>query len=76
MIREGTEAYNAWIATPIPVYTKFYLFSLTNPKEFLANTSKPILEERGPYTFRSVTYKHVKFANVAPKGENVCKYLG
>lgn len=52
VIREGTEAYNAWLATPIPVYTKFYLFSLTNPEDFLANRSKPILEERGPYTFR------------------------
>jgi hypothetical protein len=52
VIREGTEAYNAWIATPIPVYTKFYFFSMSNPEEYLTNRSKPVLVERGPYTFR------------------------
>jgi hypothetical protein len=62
VIREGTEAYNAWIATPIPVYTRFYLFSMRNPEEFLANQSKPILEEKGPYTFRFVEHfiSHIK----------------
>jgi hypothetical protein len=54
VIREGTEAYNAWVSTPIPVYTRFYFFHIHNPEEILANHSKPILEERGPYTFRLV----------------------
>jgi hypothetical protein len=54
VIREGTEAYNAWVSTPIPVYTRFYFFHIHNPEQILANHSKPILEERGPYTFRLV----------------------
>ena len=36
----------------MPVYTKFYFYSITNPEEFQLNHAKPILEEKGPYVFR------------------------
>lgn len=52
VVREGTEAYKAWKETPIPVYTKFYFYSIVNPDDFLINHAKPILEEKGPYVFR------------------------
>ena len=52
MIEEGTAAYNAWVETPIPVYTKFYFFDMINPSDLFHSHEKPILEEKGPYTFR------------------------
>ena len=51
-IEEGTAAYNAFLETPIPVLTKFYFFDMLNPRDLFHNHEKPILEERGPYTFR------------------------
>ena len=52
VIAEGTAAYNAWVETPIPVYTKFYFFDILLPEDLFHSHVKPILEERGPYTFR------------------------
>jgi len=74
-VKDGTAAYNAWVETPMPVYTKFYFFDMLNPRDLFHNHEKPILEERGPYTFRetqkkvdlkwhpngTVTYKRVKY---------------
>ena len=45
----------------VPIYTKFYMWNLTNPAETLQG-SKPIFSELGPYTFREYSYKYnVKF---------------
>ena len=52
IIKEGTAAYNAFVETPVPVLTKFYFFDMLTPQELFHNHEKPILEERGPYTFR------------------------
>ena len=58
MIEEGTAAYNAWVESPIPVYTKFDFFDMINPSDLFQSHEKPILEERGPYTFRHLyTYQ-------------------
>ena len=51
-VKEGTASYNAWVETPIPVYTKFYFFDMLNPRDLFHKHEKPILDERGPYTFR------------------------
>jgi len=57
VIKEGTAAYNAWVETPMPVFTKFYFFDMINPRDLFHSHEKPILEERGPYTFREVEKK-------------------
>jgi hypothetical protein len=54
VIEEGTAAYNAWVETPMPVYTKFYFFDLVSPRNLFYSHEKPVIEERGPYTFRFV----------------------
>ena len=47
----------------MPVLTKFYFFDMLNPRDLFHNYEKPVLEERGPYTFRyniySVTLRKV-----------------
>ena len=53
-IKDGTAAHDAFLETPIPMMTKFYFFDILNPREIVERHEKPILEERGPYTFRSV----------------------
>ncbi|XP_071547402.1 protein croquemort-like isoform X2 [Panulirus ornatus] len=50
-IREGSEAYEMWKATPVPLLLKLYLFNLTNAEDF-KNGQKPILQECGPYVWR------------------------
>jgi len=57
VIEDGTAAFNAWVETPIPVYTKFYFFDLISPRELFHSHEKPMVEERGPYTFREIEKK-------------------
>lgn len=53
VLRNGTEVFDSWEKPPLPVYTQFYFFNVTNPEEILRGEI-PILEEVGPYTYRSV----------------------
>ena len=55
-MKEGTEAFKAWQATPLPVYSKIYFFSILNPEDVVLNHAKPILVEKGPYVFRLVCF--------------------
>jgi len=64
VIREGTYAYSAWKESNIPFYTKMYLFHIRNPAQFLDLGAKPIMEERGPYTFRTEEKKNNIVSNL------------
>ncbi|XP_022654689.1 lysosome membrane protein 2-like isoform X2 [Varroa destructor] len=52
-LKPGSESYNGWKKVPFPIYQRFYYFNVTNPDEFLNFGEKPVLEEVGPYTWRS-----------------------
>ena len=51
VLRNGTEAFEAWENPPPPVYMQFYFFNLTNPLEVL-DGDRPAVVEIGPYTYR------------------------
>nr|XP_006626722.1 PREDICTED: lysosome membrane protein 2 [Lepisosteus oculatus] len=51
VLRNGTDAFEAWQNPPPPVYMQFYFFNLTNPAEVLQGES-PAVEQIGPYTYR------------------------
>ena len=51
-VKDGTTAYDAFLETPVPVITKFYFFDIINPRDLFHSHEKPVLQERGPYTFR------------------------
>uniref|UniRef100_G7P552 Scavenger receptor class B member 2 n=1 Tax=Macaca fascicularis TaxID=9541 RepID=G7P552_MACFA len=51
VLRNGTEAFDSWEKPPLPVYTQFYFFNVTNPEEILRGET-PRVEEVGPYTYR------------------------
>lgn len=56
VLRNGSETFASWEKPPIPVYSQFYFFNVTNPEEILKG-EKPRLEEVGPYTYREVRDK-------------------
>lgn len=51
VLRNGTDAFEAWQNPPAPIYMQFYFFNLTNPTEVL-NGERPAVLEIGPYTYR------------------------
>uniref|UniRef100_A0A2K5LM60 Scavenger receptor class B member 2 n=1 Tax=Cercocebus atys TaxID=9531 RepID=A0A2K5LM60_CERAT len=55
VLRNGTEAFDSWEKPPLPVYTQFYFFNVTNPEEILKGET-PRVEEVGPYTYRSLDW--------------------
>lgn len=54
ILKNGSQAYNAWVLPPAPVYISFYLFDLVNMKEVISSGAKPHVVQRGPYTYRLV----------------------
>jgi len=52
VLNENSESFKYWKEAPVPIYLEFYLFNVTNPDEVWDLTSKPDLEQLGPYTFR------------------------
>ncbi|XP_066489173.1 platelet glycoprotein 4 [Tiliqua scincoides] len=52
VIENGTIAYENWIVPGSPVYRQFWIFDVQNPEEVIANGSRPVLKEKGPYTYR------------------------
>ncbi|XP_008288226.1 lysosome membrane protein 2c [Stegastes partitus] len=51
VLKNGTEAFEAWEDPPAPIYMQFYFFNLTNPLEVL-DGDRPAVVEIGPYTYR------------------------
>ncbi|XP_007519880.1 lysosome membrane protein 2 [Erinaceus europaeus] len=56
VLKNGTETFDSWMKPPLPVYSQFYFFNVTNPEEILKGEI-PRLEEVGPYTYRELRNK-------------------
>ncbi|CAK6450059.1 unnamed protein product [Pipistrellus nathusii] len=56
VLRNGSETFDSWKQPPLPVYSQFYFFNVTNPEEILGGEI-PRLEEVGPYTYREIRNK-------------------
>ncbi|XP_068241580.1 lysosome membrane protein 2-like isoform X2 [Palaemon carinicauda] len=50
VLRQGSQKYEAWVDTPVPVYYRVFVFNLTNPEEFM-NGDRPRVKETGPYVY-------------------------
>ena len=48
----GSDSYQNWLEPSAPVFMQFWVFHIVNPDDIVKNKSKPIVEERGPYTYR------------------------
>lgn len=55
-ITPGSSRLQGWLTPPVESHMDAYAFHVTNPDEVLRG-AKPILEEKGPFVFRSDTVK-------------------
>lgn len=51
-LRPTSRGYDAWVTPPFPLSMDVYFFNWTNPEDLRNHSTKPILEELGPYRFR------------------------
>lgn len=51
VLKNETDAFEAWKNPPAHIYMQFYFFNVTNPEEVL-NGESPAVVEVGPYTYR------------------------
>lgn len=49
----NSQSYPLWKDIPVPVYQKFYFFNVTNAQDVEQRGHKPLLEEIGPFTYKS-----------------------
>ncbi|KAJ0015391.1 hypothetical protein NQD34_009011 [Periophthalmus magnuspinnatus] len=68
ILKNGTEAFNAWENPPAPIYMQFYFFNLTNPLEVL-DGDRPAVVEIGPYTYRE--YRPMEEVSFSENGTKV-----
>ncbi|MBN3295512.1 SCRB2 protein, partial [Amia calva] len=68
ILKNGTEAFEAWENPPPPIYMQFYFFNLTNPLEVLKGEN-PAVEEMGPYTYRE--YRPMENVRFSENGTEV-----
>jgi len=52
----GSARTASWLEPPVEAYMEAYAFNIKNPEDIL-NAGKPIVEEVGPYVYKSVTVK-------------------
>ncbi|ETN61545.1 scavenger receptor class B, croquemort type [Anopheles darlingi] len=50
-LRPNSRGYDAWVSPPFPLAMDVYFFNWTNPEDITNHSTKPILEELGPYRF-------------------------
>lgn len=55
-ITPGSDRLASWLNPPVEAYMEAYAFNIKNPDEILSG-SKPIVEEKGPYVYKSITVK-------------------
>ncbi|XP_006871643.1 PREDICTED: lysosome membrane protein 2 isoform X2 [Chrysochloris asiatica] len=63
VLKNGTETFDYWETPPLPVYTQFYFFNVTNPEEILKGET-PHVTEVGPYTYRSLDWWGTESCNM------------
>nr|XP_061800635.1 lysosome membrane protein 2-like [Nerophis lumbriciformis] len=68
VLKNGTDAFDAWEDPPAPIYMQFYFFNLTNPLEVLVG-DRPAVEEIGPYTYRE--YRQMEEVSFQDNGTKV-----
>lgn len=68
ILKNGTDAFDAWENPPAPIYMQFYFFNLTNPLEVL-DGDRPAVVEIGPYTYRE--YRPMEEVNFLDNGTKI-----
>lgn len=48
----GSTAFENFVSTGVAVYRQFWIFNVTNPTEVAELGDLPIVEQKGPYTYK------------------------
>lgn len=51
-LKNGSASYKNWLSPPAPIYFQIYFLDVVNQDEVINNGAKPVLEQKGPYTYR------------------------
>ena len=58
VLREGSDFFVKWSSpSESPVILKIFLFEIMNPEDMEVNGSRPLLAERGPFTYSVKSWK-------------------
>ncbi|XP_016370996.1 platelet glycoprotein 4 [Sinocyclocheilus rhinocerous] len=63
VLENGTLAFDTWTSVDIAVYRQFWLFDVQNPDDVVSQGAKPVLVQKGPYTYRTrfIPKKNITF---------------
>lgn len=57
-LRTDSRSYADWKKPSVPLFFDIFIFNWTNPRDIKNSSSKPILQQLGPYRFREQPDKH------------------
>ncbi|XP_076015095.1 platelet glycoprotein 4 [Genypterus blacodes] len=72
VLEPGTTAYETWTSAGNPVYRQIWVFDLLNPLEVLQYGAKPVVTERGPYTYKT---RFLPKVNITTNPNNTVSFL-
>lgn len=52
VLEPGTTAHDNWVSAGATVYRQFWIFDVKNPQEIVNDGATPVVEEKGPYTYK------------------------
>lgn len=52
MLVNGSTAFENFVSTGATVYRQFWIFNVTNPTEVVERGDPPMVEQKGPYTYK------------------------
>uniref|UniRef100_A0A671R3N6 Platelet glycoprotein 4 n=1 Tax=Sinocyclocheilus anshuiensis TaxID=1608454 RepID=A0A671R3N6_9TELE len=63
VLENGTLAFDTWTSVDIAIYRQFWLFDVQNPDDVVGQGAKPVLVQKGPYTYRTrfIPKKNITF---------------
>ena len=53
----GTTSFSEWKSPPVPVFMQFWVWDLKNKNDVIQNGSKPVIQQKGPFTYREARKK-------------------
>uniref|UniRef100_A0AAY4CFV2 Platelet glycoprotein 4 n=1 Tax=Denticeps clupeoides TaxID=299321 RepID=A0AAY4CFV2_9TELE len=71
VLEQGTTAYETWTSVETPVYRQFWIYNVQNPWEVVQEGAKPIVQEKGPYTYRT---RYLMKENITANSNNTVSF--
>ncbi|XP_056604459.1 platelet glycoprotein 4 [Triplophysa dalaica] len=53
VLENGTLAFDTWTSVDTAIYRQFWLYDVQNPDDVMNQGAKPVLVQKGPYTYKS-----------------------